>query len=262
MTRHWLSIVGVGLAVASCVSAPAVGSAPGSNNDGEDVLRELAAGEGTTCEGGEGTVVGRINEKYVALGGCEGFLGVPLTDEKATPDGIGRYSVFTNGSIYWTPSLGAHEVHGAIRAAWGEAGWEAGALGYPISDEYVVPEGRRSDFAHGNIVWSSASNTTAVNVTDTQGEATYYYYSSGGACGITPPPDKLIAAINDEQYSKANCGRCALVTGPKGSVVVKILDKCPGCDRGDLDLSAQAFDRVASRSAGRIKIGWHFVACP
>lgn len=94
------------------------------------------------------------------------------------------------------------------------------------------------------------------------GEATYYDYSSGGACGLEAPDDLLIAAINDEQYSKENCGRCASVKGPKGTVVVEILDKCPGCDSGDLDLSEQAFVKIAAKSDGRVKITWSFVDCP
>ena len=37
-------------------------------------------------------------------------------------------------------------------------GWEAGALGYPVSDEYDAPGGKRSDFQHGSITWSAATN--------------------------------------------------------------------------------------------------------
>jgi hypothetical protein len=94
------------------------------------------------------------------------------------------------------------------------------------------------------------------------GEATYYDAEGLGACGVPFPSDYLVAAINDEQYSKANCGRCVAVTGPKGTVVVRILDKCPGCDSGDLDLSVTAFSKIADKSAGRVKISWHFVECP
>lgn len=219
----------------------------------------VGEGAGTVVASSKFTVVGKINEKYVALGGCSSFLGVPLGNEQKTPDGAGRYTVFTNGSIYWHPSTSAFEVHGAIRQAWADKGWEAGPLGYPTSDEYEKDGARRSDFQHGDITW--VDGKTAVHVDDTAGQATYYNYVSGGACGIKPPADKLIAAINDEQYSKENCGKCAMVTGPKGSVKVLVLDKCPGCGWGDLDLSQQAFERVASTSAGRVKIGWHFVDC-
>ncbi len=110
-------------------------------------------------------VVGEIATKYDALGGCGSVLGPPITEERATPDGIGRFSVFETGSIYWTPQLGAHEVHGRIRDAWAESGWELGPLGYPTSDEYADGDGRRSDFEHGSIHWSAATDTTSIALT-------------------------------------------------------------------------------------------------
>ena len=90
------------------------------------------------------------------------YSGAPITEERGTPDGIGRFSVFEQGSIYWTPALGAHEVHGRIREAWAAAGWETGRLGYPISDEYADGDGRRSDFEHGYIHWSAATDTMTI----------------------------------------------------------------------------------------------------
>lgn len=116
---------------------------------------------GTRC-GGSPAVVGEIEKKYLALGGCSSILGAPVREEQGTPDGAGRYSVFDLGSIYWTPQLGAFEVHGRIRDAWAAAGWEAGSLGYPTSDEYVVSGGRRSDFQHGSITWNQATDQTTV----------------------------------------------------------------------------------------------------
>lgn len=94
------------------------------------------------------------------------------------------------------------------------------------------------------------------------GEATYYDANGTGACGFEPSNDFMVAAMNDEQYDKATCGKCVEVTGPKGKAIVRIVDKCPGCDRGDLDLSRTAFSKLANLSAGRIKIKWHMVACP
>ena len=107
-------------------------------------------------------VGGAIGSKYDTLGGCTSLLGPPITEERGTPDGVGRYNVFEQGSIYWTPALGPHEVHGRIRDAWAAAGWEAGELGYPTSDEYADGDGRRSDFEHGYIHWSAATDTTTI----------------------------------------------------------------------------------------------------
>ncbi|HEY5934444.1 MAG TPA: C39 family peptidase [Kofleriaceae bacterium] len=107
-------------------------------------------------------VVGEIARKYDELGGCNSVIGAPITAEHATPDGVGRYTVFERGSIYWTPALGSHEVHGRIRDRWAAEGWETGRLGYPVSDEYTVSDGRRSDFERGYIHWSAATGETTV----------------------------------------------------------------------------------------------------
>jgi hypothetical protein len=122
------------------------------------------ASSGTRC-GASPAVVGEIEKKYLALGGCGSVLGAPVTDERVTPDSAGRYSVFEHGSIYWTPQLGAHEVHGVIRDEWAATGWEAGILGYPITDELPTPDGigRYNVFEKGSIYWSPQTGAHEVH---------------------------------------------------------------------------------------------------
>jgi uncharacterized protein with LGFP repeats len=85
-----------------------------------------------------------------------------VTHESRTPDGRGRYNHFTGGSVYWSPETGAREVRGAIRQRWASLGWENSPLGYPISNEYAVTGGQRSDFQRGSIVFNSATGSTTV----------------------------------------------------------------------------------------------------
>jgi len=108
--------------------------------------------------GGDYPVGGDIAAKYNALGGAAGFLGPAITEERVTPDGVGRYNHFrNNGSIYWTPSTGAHEVHGRILDLWASRGWELSPLGYPTSDEMPDPIGRRSNFQDGYILYNAST---------------------------------------------------------------------------------------------------------
>jgi uncharacterized protein with LGFP repeats len=86
-------------------------------------------------------VHGAIRARYDALGAESSFLGYPTTDETGCPDGVGRYNHFEAGSIYWSPAIGAHEVHGLIRDLWSAQGWERGPLGYPLTDE-LIPDRR------------------------------------------------------------------------------------------------------------------------
>lgn len=99
---------------------------------------------------------GAIRDKFGQMGWEAGFLGFPTTDETKTPDSIGRYNHFENGSIYWKPSISAHEIHGWIRHYWASQGWERSSLGYPISDElptYKDSNDRFSDFENGVVYW-------------------------------------------------------------------------------------------------------------
>lgn len=115
---------------------------------------------------GASSVRAAIRAHWVALGGVAGVLGYPLNDESGSSDGVGRYNNFSalggNASIYWSPSSGPYEVLGAIRSRWASLGWERSWLGYPVTDQYPVAGGLRSDFQHGSIIWNSASNTTTV----------------------------------------------------------------------------------------------------
>ncbi|KAJ3035155.1 hypothetical protein HDV00_004277 [Rhizophlyctis rosea] len=97
------------------------------------------------------------------------------------------------------------------------------------------------------------------------GDITYYGdSSSGNACLLPTVPDNLFAAYSGASWSNGlQCGACATVTGPNGSVTVKLINKCPECAPGSLDLSTTAFSKIAPLSAGRVhNVSWKFVACP
>jgi uncharacterized protein with LGFP repeats len=145
---------------------PPVDAGAGSDEfataDGRGRARDFANGTiYWSPEAGAHEVHGDIRLKWAHLGAVRSFLGFPVTDETGTPDGVGRFNHFQGGSIYWTPGLGAHEVHGAIRDRWASMGWERGRLGYPISDELGAADGRTrlSRFQGGTITWTAAGGT-------------------------------------------------------------------------------------------------------
>jgi len=62
-------------------------------------------------------------------------------------------------------------------------------------------------------------------------------------------------------FFAAFCGRCARITGSKGNATVRIVDKCPECLTGALDLHQSAFALLADVTLGRVKVSWQFVSC-
>ncbi len=97
------------------------------------------------------------------------------------------------------------------------------------------------------------------------GQATFYDSAGkGGNCSYpASPADQLYVALSPGEYAAAGaCGGYLDVTGPKGSVRVKVMDQCPECKAGHIDLSQQAFARIGTPSAGIIKVSYRLVRNP
>ncbi|MBM7805807.1 uncharacterized protein with LGFP repeats [Geodermatophilus bullaregiensis] len=87
-------------------------------------------------------VRGGIRAAWGAQGADGGPLGYPVGDETPTADGIGVLQLYQGGAVFYSPATGAQPIRGAIRAKWGALGAETGVLGYPITPELPVADGR------------------------------------------------------------------------------------------------------------------------
>lgn len=97
------------------------------------------------------------------------------------------------------------------------------------------------------------------------GKATFYDLDGGtGNCSFpSAPADDLFVALGPSQYAAgASCGSYLDVTGPKGTVRVKVIDSCPECEVGHLDLSRTAFKKVADEVQGIVPIKYRTVTNP
>jgi expansin len=95
--------------------------------------------------------------------------------------------------------------------------------------------------------------------------ATHYQLDGVPNCSYpAPPADGLYAALPTAEYaSAATCGGYLRVTGPHGtSVQVKVVDQCPDCAAGHIDLSDAAFAKLAPLSAGLIDVRYSAVSDP
>jgi uncharacterized protein with LGFP repeats len=146
-------------------------------------------------------VRGVLRDRWAALGWERGVLGYPVTGSWATADTVGRYNRFQGGSIFYSPSTGAHAVSGVIGARWAASGAERGPLGYPITDEYAVNGGRQSDFQRGFLRLTSATGSIRQAILAPYQRAgtwvTRYRFSrefAGAAPPITPATVDAMAA--------------------------------------------------------------------
>ncbi|MEV0096662.1 expansin EXLX1 family cellulose-binding protein [Streptomyces sp. NPDC050738] len=99
-----------------------------------------------------------------------------------------------------------------------------------------------------------------------RGIATFYDTKDGdGACTYGPAGTDMTAAMNTADYeaSKA-CGAYVRVHAASGaSITVRITNICPApCAPGQLDLSPQAFAKLAAPVKGQIPITWTLLSPP
>ncbi|MEW2142551.1 expansin EXLX1 family cellulose-binding protein [Micromonospora vinacea] len=98
-----------------------------------------------------------------------------------------------------------------------------------------------------------------------KGTASFYDAGrSGGNCSFPgPPADRLYVALGSSQYAgSAACGSYLDVSGPKGKVRVMVMDQCGGCGPSKIDLSTEAFTRIADRSQGIAPVTYRAVVNP
>ncbi|MFI5607232.1 PQQ-dependent sugar dehydrogenase [Amycolatopsis sp. NPDC051903] len=151
---------------------------------------------------------GPILAEYLAIGGHQAY-GTPVTDETRTPDGVGRFNHLQGtpgtmaASIYWTPSTGAHEIQGLIRAKWAALGWER-SIGYPTTDESGTPDGtgRYNHFTGG----ASIYYTVATGVHEIGGAIRQKWAAYGWERGLGYP-------ATDESTTPDGVGRYNHFTG-------------------------------------------------
>jgi hypothetical protein len=106
-----------------------------------------------------------------------------------------------------------------------------------------------------------AAQSTAAAVS---GTATHYVLQGLPNCSYpSPPANGLFVAMPPGEYaSAAGCGGYLEVHGPDGSVRVEVIDQCPDCGSGHIDLSETAFAAIAPLNAGLINVTYQDLVNP
>jgi expansin (peptidoglycan-binding protein) len=93
------------------------------------------------------------------------------------------------------------------------------------------------------------------------GQATYYAATGDGNCMFGPSPnDLMVVAMNNTEYDSSSvCGASIHVKGRLGEITVRIVDRCPECPVGNIDLSNEAFAKIDDTIRGRVPVTWWYV---
>ena len=110
---------------------------------------------------GANVVTGQVLAKYESVGGPDGDLGFPTSNEGdgglAPASSIVTFAAADQPVIFWTPDFGAVIVRGAMNAAWSKLGGAAGELGAPTADQAENGDVVTQKFNGGAISWDKTS---------------------------------------------------------------------------------------------------------
>ncbi|SBM42225.1 Hypothetical protein PFR_JS2_66 [Propionibacterium freudenreichii] len=146
---------------------------------------------------------GDIAAAYAALGdSAYSYLGLPTADPVSVRSGV--MQSFQSGRIFWSPTTGAHIVHGGINDTYTSLGSSAFAdLGLPTSDEAAVANGWAQQFEKGSIFWSYA--TAGVVVHGNIG-AIYASLGTDGPASLGLPSGQVTTLADGSQYQQFQRG--------------------------------------------------------
>ncbi len=172
--------------------------------------RPTAGGKCATYDGF--TLCGAMNKRYQELGGVDGVLGRPMSNEVLSQDGHGTRAVFQRGMMFYSPTTGAHEVMGANLIKYALLKFEGGVLGYPTGSEEKQDNGTIQPFeGHTYLTASSKGGVHYIG-----GRIYEYWQKHGGPSSEFGYPQSDIIDVSAEYQGIGD----RAVLFPTGQVIV------------------------------------------
>ncbi|GAB3171698.1 expansin (peptidoglycan-binding protein) [Micromonospora palomenae] len=157
------------------------------------------------------------------------------------------------------PTAGRRRALRSARTRWLVAGGVA-ALATVLGLSLALRSGAAPACAAPRALAAPPAGTTVH-----KGKATFYdSKGAGGNCSYpSAPANRRYVALGPSEYAAgAACGGFLDVTGPRGTVRVLVMDQCPECEPGHLDLSREAFAEIADPVQGVVGISYRAVVDP
>ncbi|GAW21018.1 hypothetical protein ANO14919_105310 [Xylariales sp. No.14919] len=101
-----------------------------------------------------------------------------------------------------------------------------------------------------------ASNGVAERSQAFTGDMTYYQPGLG-ACGQTNSDSEHVVAMSPSEF-QGNCGKTITITKGGKTATAKVVDKCPSCASGSIDVSSTVFQSLVDLAVGRTTVTWSF----
>ncbi|KAI1433161.1 riboflavine-aldehyde-forming enzyme [Xylaria sp. CBS 124048] len=85
------------------------------------------------------------------------------------------------------------------------------------------------------------------------------YFNPGlGSCGQTNGPNDAIVAMSPADVV-GKCGKSIKINYQGKTATAKVVDTCPSCATGSIDVSPSVFSSLAPLDLGRVKVTWVWV---
>ncbi|TGJ82238.1 hypothetical protein E0Z10_g6514 [Xylaria hypoxylon] len=111
--------------------------------------------------------------------------------------------------------------------------------------------------AAGSVLAAPVTNSTIPSRSQTFTGDITYYQPGLGACGETNSDSENVVAMSPTEY-QGNCGKTITITKDGKTATAKVVDKCPSCASGAIDVSSVVFQSLADMSVGRTTVSWSF----
>ncbi|KAF9033560.1 plant expansin [Panaeolus papilionaceus] len=113
------------------------------------------------------------------------------------------------------------------------------------------------------------ASTTALGAPSTQHSALEkrfdnsrmtFFFPGLGACGLVNTDADFVVALNGAQWeARIHCGQSVVINANGRTAIATIVDLCPGCPFGGLDLTPGLFQVFAPLEVGVITGSWNFL---
>jgi uncharacterized protein with LGFP repeats len=184
---------------------------------------------------GANVVSGQVLKKYESVGGPQGDLGLPTSNEAdgglKTGSRVSTFAAKDKPVIFWTPDYGAFIVRGAMAAAWDKLGGAVGSLGPPVADQAEDGNVVSQRFTGGEISWDKESNKFSTEPANL----------AAGLSGLTvpgyePSEAKNSAAPNTKEHNWFTPSWWWLLAGIPVLVLIGLILVATLRNRGDDDM--------------------------